>query len=342
MTGAASGIGRAIATALAADGATVVVADRDDVGAQRAATDLAGADAAAIDVSDPEACRAMVAGVTERHGRLDILVNGAGFQHVAPLVDFPMERWDAMLATMLTGPFVLIQAALPGMIARGWGRIVNIGSIHSVVASPNKVAYTAAKHGLLGLTRAVALEAGPHGVTCNLVCPAYVRTPLVQAQIADQAEDGGHPGARGRRPDHARGLGDPAPPRGRRSRSVRPVPVLGRGRRDHRVGPDDRRRLDGSLRLPQVASGSVTAWWLAADRSAASTISTAARPSRPVTTGSRSSLIAVGEVLDLGGETVEPVRVEVVAEEVERDLLVGEPPAVAHRRVAPCRSGRPR
>jgi 3-hydroxybutyrate dehydrogenase len=193
VTGAASGIGRAIATILAADGATVVVADRDEAGAELAAAGLDGANAATIDVSDADACRAMVVDVAERHGSLDILVNGAGFQHVAPIVDFPMERWDAMLATMLTGPFVLIQAALPRMIARGWGRIVNVGSIHSVVASPNKVAYTAAKHGLLGLTRAVALEAGPHGVTCNLVCPAYVRTPLVDAQIADQARAAGIP-----------------------------------------------------------------------------------------------------------------------------------------------------
>jgi 3-hydroxybutyrate dehydrogenase len=137
----------------------------------------------------------MVADVVDRHGHLDILVNGAGFQHVAPIVDFPLERWDAMLAAMLTAPFVLSQAALPGMIARGWGRIVNIGSIHSVVASPNKVAYIAAKHGLLGLTRAVALEAGAHGVTCNAVCPSYVRTPLVEAQIADQATSAGIPEA---------------------------------------------------------------------------------------------------------------------------------------------------
>jgi 3-hydroxybutyrate dehydrogenase len=195
VTGAASGIGRAIATILASDGATVVVADRDEDGARVAADGLPGADARTIDVSDADACRALIAAVVEHHGRLDILVNGAGFQHVSPVVDFPMERWDAMLRTMLTAPFVLTQAALPAMIARGWGRIVNIGSVHSVVASPNKVAYIAAKHGLLGLTRAVALEAGAHGVTCNLVCPAYVRTPLVEGQIAAQAKMGGIPEA---------------------------------------------------------------------------------------------------------------------------------------------------
>ena len=191
VTGGASGIGRAIAIALAADGATVVVADRDETGARAVAADLAGATVHVIDLSDAEACRAMIEEVVQRHERLDILVNGAGFQHIASVVDFPLERWDAMLRTMLTAPFVLSQAALPRMIQRGWGRIVNIGSIHSVVASPNKAAYIVAKHGLLGLTRAVALEAGPHGVTCNVVCPAYVRTPLLEAQIAAQATAAG-------------------------------------------------------------------------------------------------------------------------------------------------------
>ena len=193
VTGGAGGIGRAIATELAAGGATVVVADRDEPGARAVADGLAGARAHAIDLSDAGACVAMIEAVVARHDRLDILVNAAGFQHIAPLVDFPLERWDAILRTMLTAPFVLIQAALPAMFDRGWGRIVNIGSIHAVVASPNKVAYVAAKHGLLGLTRAVALEAGPHGVTCNAVCPAYVRTPLVEAQIAGQASATGIP-----------------------------------------------------------------------------------------------------------------------------------------------------
>jgi len=195
VTGAGSGIGRAIAAVLAADGATVVVADRDGASAEAVAAGLDGAEARILDVADPAACRALVGDVVGRHGSLDILVNSAGFQHVAPAVDFPLERWDAMLATMLTGPFVLSQASLPAMIERVWGRIVNIGSIHSVVASPNKVAYIAAKHGLLGLTRAIALEAGAHGVTCNIVCPAYVRTPLVEAQIADQAAAAGIPEA---------------------------------------------------------------------------------------------------------------------------------------------------
>ena len=193
VTGGAGGIGRAIAGALAADGATVIVADRDGTRAEAVAAGLDGARAHAIDLIDSAACRAMVEDVLARDERLDILVNAAGFQHIAAVVDYPMETWDAMLATMLTAPFVLSQAVLPAMYERGWGRIVNIGSIHSLVASPNKVGYVAAKHGLLGLTRAVAIEAGPHGVTCNAVCPAYVRTPLVEAQIADQAATAGIP-----------------------------------------------------------------------------------------------------------------------------------------------------
>ena len=193
VTGGAGGIGRAIAGALAADGATVIVADRDGTRAEAVAAGLDGARAHAIDLIDTAACRAMVEDVLARDQRLDILVNAAGFQHIAAVVDYPMESWDAMLATMLTAPFVLSQAVLPAMYERGWGRIVNIGSIHSLVASPNKVGYVAAKHGLLGLTRAVAIEAGPHGVTCNAVCPAYVRTPLVEAQIADQAVTAGIP-----------------------------------------------------------------------------------------------------------------------------------------------------
>jgi 3-hydroxybutyrate dehydrogenase len=193
VTGGAGGIGRAIATVLSAGGANVVVADRDDDGAHAVAADLPAAEAHVIDLADAAACRAMVDEVIGHHARLDILVNAAGFQHIAPVVGFPLDRWDSILRTMLTAPFILTQAALPAMIEGGWGRIVNIGSIHSVVASPNKVAYVAAKHGLLGLTRAVAVEVGAHGITCNAVCPAYVRTPLVEAQIADQARTTGVP-----------------------------------------------------------------------------------------------------------------------------------------------------
>jgi 3-hydroxybutyrate dehydrogenase len=193
VTGGAGGIGGAIATALAEAGAVVVVADRDEAGARSVAARLPGAQARPVDLADADACRALIRDVATDHGRLDIVVNGAGFQHIAPVTDFPIERWEAILRTMLTAPFLLIQAALPFMIERRWGRIVNIGSIHSVVASPNKAAYVAAKHGLLGLTRAVAVEVGAHGITCNAVCPTYVRTALVEAQIADQARARGIP-----------------------------------------------------------------------------------------------------------------------------------------------------
>jgi 3-hydroxybutyrate dehydrogenase len=193
VTGGASGIGRTIAERLGSAGASVVVADLDQAAGAEVAFDLPDGLARRTDVGDPADCRALVDWVLGDRGRLDILVNNAGFQHVSPIAEFPEERWDAMLAVMLSGPFHLTRAALPGMIERRWGRIVNIGSIHSLVASPNKVGYITAKHGLLGLTRATALEAGPHGVTANLVCPAYVRTPLVEGQIEDQARTLGIP-----------------------------------------------------------------------------------------------------------------------------------------------------
>jgi 3-hydroxybutyrate dehydrogenase len=185
VTGGASGIGAAIAAALASDGAEVVVVDL----ASRQDPAAAGITEVAGDVSTAVGCSDVLAQVQDRYDRLDILVNNAGFQHVAPLEDFPEAEWDRMLATMLTAPFLLTRGALPGMYARGWGRIINIGSVHALVASPLKAAYVSAKHGLLGLTRTTALEAGPHGVTANLVCPAGVRTPLVTDQIADLARN---------------------------------------------------------------------------------------------------------------------------------------------------------
>ena len=128
-----------------------------------------------------------------RSGPIDILVNDAGLQHIAPIESFPIDRWRYLIDVMLVAPFVLTRAVLPDMYTRGWGRIINLGSIHSLVASPNKSAYTAAKHGLLGLDRATALEGGPHGVTANAICPAYVRTPLVERQMANLAESEGVP-----------------------------------------------------------------------------------------------------------------------------------------------------
>lgn len=193
VTGAASGIGRAIALALAAEGAEVYFADVDAAGATAAAAACARGRALRLDVADAEACRAAVAEVEQRSGRLDLLVNNAGLQHVAPTHEFPDERWDRLIAVILSGPFHLIKAALPGMYERRFGRILNITSMLGLYGAPYKPAYAAAKHGLHGLTKVVALEGAPHNVTCNALCPAYVRTPLVERQIADQARSHGIP-----------------------------------------------------------------------------------------------------------------------------------------------------
>mgnify|MGYP001415337705 CR=1 FL=1 len=195
VTGAASGIGLAIARALAEQGARVTLADIDGAGAQAAATQLPGARSQQVDMADSAACADLIRATLAAEGRIDILVNNAGIQHVAPITEFPAETWERMLAIMLTAPFLLTQAVLPGMYAQNWGRIVNIGSVHSVRASAFKSAYVAAKHGLLGLTRVTALEGAPHGVTCNCICPSYVRTALVEKQIADQARVHGIPEA---------------------------------------------------------------------------------------------------------------------------------------------------
>lgn len=185
VTGGASGIGRAVSQALLARGDRVLVVDL--ASADRVAAEADGAVFFAADLTNGEACRAAVAAAVEQFGQLDILVNNAGFQHVAPIEDFEAGRWRAMIDLMLTAPFLLTQAAWPHMRERGWGRIVNIASIHAKVASPGKAAYVSAKHGLIGLTRTAALEGGAHGITVNALCPAYVRSPLVENQIADQA-----------------------------------------------------------------------------------------------------------------------------------------------------------
>lgn len=194
VTGAASGIGLAVARALAAEGAHVTMADLDAEAGGREASAL-GAHFLAADLAAPGACRQVVEATLAHAGRLDILVNNAGVQHVAPIVEFPEARWRHLIELMLTAPFLLTQAALPGMYERRWGRVVNIGSVHSLRASAFKSAYVAAKHGLLGLTRVTALEGAPYGVTCNCICPSYVRTALVEKQIADQARVHGIPEA---------------------------------------------------------------------------------------------------------------------------------------------------
>jgi 3-hydroxybutyrate dehydrogenase len=182
VTGAGSGIGLAMARAFAREGARVLVHDVRD--ARWLAEELGGVFLQA-DLADPQAVEAL--GKEAAALGVDILVNNAGFQHIDPVEAFPLETWQAMVQVMLTAPFQLIKALIPGMKAKGWGRIINVASVHGLVASPYKSAYISAKHGLVGLTRTVALEAGPHGVTVNAIAPAYVRTPLVEGQIQDQA-----------------------------------------------------------------------------------------------------------------------------------------------------------
>ena len=185
VTGAASGIGAACSVALADAGAHVIVADRDAVGAERVAAEVGG-EVLVIDLGDLDA---LAAGTFDA----DILVNNAGIQTVAPIVDFDPRTFRRMLDIMVTAPFLLTRAVLPGMSARGWGRIVNISSVHGIRASEFKSAYVTAKHALEGLSKVTALEGAPHGVTSNCLNPGYVRTPLVEKQIADQARVHGIP-----------------------------------------------------------------------------------------------------------------------------------------------------
>jgi 3-hydroxybutyrate dehydrogenase len=190
VTGAASGIGKAIAEALAKEGHAVVLADLHEEQGQEAAAAIGGHFVQA-DLAERAACRRLVDETLERFGQVDILVNNAGFQHINAIENFAEDTWEKMIAVMLTAPFLLTKYAWPSMQANKWGRVVNIGSVHSLRASPYKVGYISAKHGMVGLTRTTALEGAPHGITVNTVCPAYVRTPLVEAQIADQARTRG-------------------------------------------------------------------------------------------------------------------------------------------------------
>lgn len=191
VTGAASGIGRAIAIELAAHGARVLLADLNESDGQALSRELDRSMFQRADVSSRADCKALVDRATAAWGGVDILVNNAGLQHVSPIEDFPEDRWEQLLRIMLFGAFYLTRYSIPHMYERRWGRIVNISSLHGLVASPFKSAYISAKHGLNGLTKAVALEAADKGVTVNAVCPSYVRTPLVEKQIADQARVNG-------------------------------------------------------------------------------------------------------------------------------------------------------
>lgn len=187
VTGASSGIGLAVARSLAASGNKVVLADVNQEAGTAAAHEIDGLFVKA-DLSQRGDCRGLVDATLARFGRVDILVNNAGIQHVSPVEEFPEDKWDFMIALMLTAPFLLTRYAWPSMKENGWGRVIHINSVHGLIASPFKSAYISAKHGLSGLTKTTALEGGPHGITVNSICPAYVRTPLVDNQIADQAK----------------------------------------------------------------------------------------------------------------------------------------------------------
>jgi 3-hydroxybutyrate dehydrogenase len=199
VTGSTSGIGLGIARALAASGAAVVLNGLDKPEETEAAQQAISSDFdvpvaySGADMSKPDSIGEMIDMTLAKFGRLDILVNNAGIQHVSPLQEFPVAKWDAIIAINLSSAFHTTRLALPSMIANKWGRVINIASAHGLVGSAFKSAYVAAKHGMLGLTKVTALETAEQGITCNAICPGYVYTPLVEMQIEGQAKSHGVP-----------------------------------------------------------------------------------------------------------------------------------------------------
>ena len=197
VTGSTSGIGLGMAEALAAAGANVMLngfGDPDEIEATRARISQmhnVGVGFHGADMTKPQEIGALFTAAEEQFGKVDIIVNNAGIQHVAPVEEFPPEKWDAIIAINLSSAFHLTRHAIPGMKQRRWGRVINLASAHALVASPFKSAYVAAKHGIAGFTKTIALEVATHGITVNAICPGYVLTPLVAKQIPDQARTRG-------------------------------------------------------------------------------------------------------------------------------------------------------
>ena len=189
ITGGGGGIGSSMARVFAESGARVVITDVQESG--RAVAEEVGGVFVQADIADMDETRQMCRRVIELEGAVDILVNNAGLQRIAPVEEFPEDEWARLLQIMLIAPFQLTKYFVPGMKERGWGRIINLSSIHGLVASPYKSAYVSAKHGLIGLTKTVALEVGEFGITVNAICPGYADTALVRSQIADQARTRG-------------------------------------------------------------------------------------------------------------------------------------------------------
>ena len=193
ITGSTSGIGLGIAKAMADAGMNIVMngfGDADEIEENRKAIESKGGKALyhSADMTKPDEIKNLVAFAKENFGSVDVIVNNAGIQHVAPVDEFPPEKWDAIIAINMSSSFHMIRNALPHMKSQGWGRIINVASVHGLVASPYKSAYVTAKHGVMGLTKTVALEVAEQNITCNAICPGYVYTPLVEGQIADTAK----------------------------------------------------------------------------------------------------------------------------------------------------------